>query len=95
MSAPSAAEAARRLREIVDRVRRLMPLRSDPERFHVDRDSVAVDLGRLARELDPEGERRQEERAKRGRFSPGTIAAKGRLIKVEKRRAPLKPRIAA
>lgn len=34
---------------IADRVRRLLPSRHDPERFHVEKDEIERELRRLAR----------------------------------------------
>ena len=40
----------KRIEEIADRVRRLVPSRHDPERFHVEKSEIEHDLRRLARE---------------------------------------------
>ncbi len=40
----------RRLEEIADRVRRLIPSHRDPERFHVEKSEIEHELRRLARE---------------------------------------------
>ena len=37
--------------EIADRVRRLVPSRHDPEKFHVEKSEIEHDLRRLAREV--------------------------------------------
>ena len=41
------------LRELRDKLRRLMPMNSNPERFHVEKDGLCKDLGRIANRLDP------------------------------------------
>lgn len=43
---------ADRLRVLADQVRRLLPDRRDPERFHVTKSELAAELRQLARELD-------------------------------------------
>lgn len=43
---------ADRLRDLARSVRRLTPDHRDPEKYHVDKDSIAVELGRLAREIE-------------------------------------------
>ena len=81
-----AADSARALRALADRVERLKPLASDPEAFFVERDEIRAELGRLAKRLlagrvDPP-------RAPLERFSAGTIAAaNGRRIACEVRGA--------
>ncbi len=45
---------AGRLLDLADRVRRLPPPdRRDPERFHVERDTLAAELRRVAKEANP------------------------------------------
>jgi len=43
--------SGRRIVEIADRVRRLVPSRHDPERFHVEKSEIEHDLRKLARVL--------------------------------------------
>jgi hypothetical protein len=46
------ADVAASLRALADRVRRLVPHRRDPERFHVDKSCITQDLEELAAECD-------------------------------------------
>ncbi len=39
------------LAELADRIRRLVPSRSDPERFHVEKSEIEHELRRLARKV--------------------------------------------
>ena len=43
--------SGRRIVEIADRVRRLVPSRHDPEKFHVEKSEIEHDLRQLARVL--------------------------------------------
>ncbi|BCP53803.1 hypothetical protein K32_24200 [Kaistia sp. 32K] len=72
---------AAELRAIVDRVRRLMPMRRDPEAFHVERDAVAVRLLAIANQLDPSPSA-QIRRAEKLPVQPGLIRRNGRIIPV-------------
>ena len=44
--------AAEQLRDLSRQVRRLVPDRRDPERYHLDKDASAKALVRLARRLE-------------------------------------------
>jgi glutaredoxin len=46
------ADLAAKLRALAERVRRNVPLRSDPERFHVEKACLCQDLEHLARRLE-------------------------------------------
>ena len=41
-----------RLREAARQVGRLLPDRRDPERFHIRKNEIAVELGRIARQIE-------------------------------------------
>jgi hypothetical protein len=46
------ADIAAYLRALAGRVRRNVPLRSDPERFHVEKSCICQDLEHLARDFE-------------------------------------------
>jgi hypothetical protein len=46
------ADLAAKLRALAERVRRNVPLRRDPERFHIEKSCIAQDLEHLANRLD-------------------------------------------
>jgi hypothetical protein len=78
------AEAAEALVLIADRVGRLKPLASDPEKFFVDRSELESEILEVARGLDPRAS--YAARPPRGRIAPGAIvAADGRRVRVETR----------
>ena len=76
-------DLAEELRALCGRVRRLMPLSSNPEAFHIEKDQVCADLARLARKLDPSRERPQTGRIE----TVEQVRVNGRLVTVQHRRA--------
>jgi hypothetical protein len=85
----SAAEAAARLRGLADRVGRLKPMSSDPEKFHVDKSEIESELVKLARRLDPRPA--AERRPPDSRFTPGEIEVGGRRVTASVRRGRARP----
>ena len=81
---PRTAGIARRVAALAGRVGRLMPKNHDPESFFVDRGEVEAELMALARELAPGPLPAPNPR---GTFEAGPIAARGRIVRVEVRRA--------
>jgi hypothetical protein len=81
----TSAEAAQALLALADRIDRLRPLSSDPEKYFVDRGEVVADLLKVARELDPRGA--AEKRGPKPKFTPGTLIVGGRRVPVERRGA--------
>jgi hypothetical protein len=59
------ADLAAYLRALAECVRRNVPLRRDPERFHVERTCICQDLEHLAAMLDERQERKLEITRKR------------------------------
>lgn len=76
MSLPDAAD---KLRALASRVRRNLPLNSDPERFHVEMSVIARAILDVADELDPTARRGRPDQ---GRDQPErpTSAGKGRVV---------------
>jgi hypothetical protein len=84
------AEAGKRIRALAERVRRLMPMSSDPERFHLEKSEIEADLATLAGEMDPR--RVDARRPPDSKFTPGEIvSAKGRRVLAQTRGARRRP----
>jgi hypothetical protein len=80
------AEAARSMLALADRVERLKPLNHDPEKYHVEKSEIVVELGELARALDPSARSPLSSR-RDSKFTPGVLVRKGRHVPVELRGA--------
>jgi hypothetical protein len=80
---------AAELRALADRVRRNVPHRRDPERFHVEKSCVCQDLERLARRFEerpPKPELRVTRQRLRQEITAQYIG--GRRVTVQRTRAP-------
>lgn len=83
------AGLAAELRALADRVRRNVPHRRDPERFHTEKSCVCQDIERLARrfeECPPRPELRVSRNRLRQEVSTQNIG--GRRVTVQRTRAP-------
>jgi hypothetical protein len=87
------SDVAAKLRAIVERVRRNVPHRRDPERFHVEKSCVCQDLERIAEALDPKPINHTRglpivARVRPGRVSITTETIAGRRVIVQRARMP-------
>lgn len=83
-----AERTAKVLRELASRVRRLMPLNHEPERFHVEKSEIIRDLTSMAEEFAPSPGGRTAEKPVRTAnvVMTGTHRINGRTVHVERRR---------
>jgi hypothetical protein len=80
------AAVAIELRDLAGRVRRNLPRRIDPERFHVELDAIARRLLDLSTELCGREPERSERVVIKRRLVRTTAIVKGKRVVVERRR---------